>query len=235
MSQPPSPRQPAALRRAWPPIAAGAVLAAGLIAAALLDRPVFRAFHTTGARLDAPLWAALDVLGLPTFREPVVTHIFNAFGIYGLWLLVAIGYLVRDGVRYRWSNGRLVLLRAGAILLPALAAGLAGEALKVVIRRERPLEHAEYRFRPWGQDWFATSGLGLPSTHAAVAAAGAAALTRLHPRRRALWAAAALGCLVTRLQVDETGEIAHFLSDVYVGALLGWGAERFLNRRIRRQ
>jgi len=234
MSEPPSVHQPAAARRPWAPVVTGALALAGLIAAALLDRPVFHAFHTTGARLDRPLWAALDALGLPTFREPVVTHIFNAAGIFGLWLLVACGYVVRDGLRCHWTSRRHVLLRAGAILLPTLAAGLAGEALKVAIRRERPLDQAEYRFRPWGQDWFATSGLGMPSTHAAVAAAAASALARLHPRRRLLWAAAALGCMVTRLQVDETGEVAHFLSDVYVGGMLGWGAEKLLNRRLGR-
>ena len=59
--------------------------------------------------------------------------------------------------------------------------------------------------------------LGLPSSHAAVAFGGACMLSVYLPKLRPLLLLLALGCAYTRL---ITG--AHFASDVFVGALLGW-------------
>jgi undecaprenyl-diphosphatase len=56
----------------------------------------------------------------------------------------------------------------------------------------------------------------MPSSHALVAFAGAAALARLFPRATPIWYALAVGCGITRLLSG-----AHFLSDVVVGALIG--------------
>jgi membrane-associated phospholipid phosphatase len=67
------------------------------------------------------------------------------------------------------------------------------------------------------------SNLGLPSSHAAVAAGGAAALIAWRP---AVWPIAvvlAAGCAMTRLLSG-----AHFLSDVTLGAIVGYVAWRLV-------
>ncbi len=168
---------------------------------------------------------------LPAIPKPVF-YLLNAFGIAGLWLVVAAAYLIIDGIRARFQSAERTLVRAAAIIVPVVIAGLAGEALKVVVRRERPLAHGEYVFRDWGPGWDSTSGLGMPSTHAAVGFAAAAALGRLHRRGRYAWFGIALGCVYTRLQPNESGEVAHFFSDVVAGAALGWLTERLVNREL---
>jgi membrane-associated phospholipid phosphatase len=106
-------------------------------------------------------------------------------------------------------------------MLPLIAAtigGIAAEALKLLLRRERPEAHAgAYVFRSWQDHPLSTSGLALPSSHALVAFAAAAMLTRMYPRARWLWLALAAGCALTRVMAR-----AHFLSDVTLSAIVGW-------------
>jgi membrane-associated phospholipid phosphatase len=72
-------------------------------------------------------------------------------------------------------------------------------------------------FRPWHDQPFSTAQLGLPSSEAAVAFAAAAMLARLFPESSMVWYALALGCALTRVASG-----AHFLSDVALGALVGY-------------
>jgi len=90
---------------------------------------------------------------------------------------------------------------AGAVTL----AGVLDEVLKLLVRRDRPGVHdGAYAFRPWSDRPFDSSGFGMPSSHAIIAFAAAAALTELFPRRRSCgtdwqWAARSRGCSVAHI------------------------------------
>jgi membrane-associated phospholipid phosphatase len=110
-------------------------------------------------------------------------------------------------------------LRAFLPLIAATVGGIVAELLKLLLRRERPEAHAgAYVFRSWWDHPLSTSGLALPSSHALVAFSAAAMLARLYPRARWLWFALAAGCALTRVLSR-----AHFLSDVTLSAIIGWG------------
>ena len=106
-------------------------------------------------------------------------------------------------------------------LFPIAATGLAGlvaEGLKLLIRRQRPIDSdGAYRFLAFAERTWDSSAFGLPSSHAAVAFAGAFALSRLWPRVGVVVVPWAIGCGLTRVSVGQ-----HFLSDVAGGALVGW-------------
>lgn len=89
------------------------------------------------------------------------------------------------------------------MLSPALSGGLA-EILKLTFRRERPSELGAYVFRSLSDRPWSSSGLGLPSSHAAVAFGGSMALMILFPRLR--WPALVMAMGPT---------------DIYLGALVG--------------
>ena len=100
------------------------------------------------------------------------------------------------------------------LLISAGLSGLLAELGKLLIRRARPSASELYTFLPFPAD-LSTAGLGMPSSHAAVAFGGAFLLARLYPRTGpvvVLWAA---GCGLTRI-LDG----AHFLSDVIAAAAL---------------
>lgn len=112
------------------------------------------------------------------------------------------------------------------LLLSAGLSGLLAELGKLLIRRARPSTSEAYAFLPLPPD-LSTAGLGMPSSHAAVAFGGAFLLARLYPRVApvvVLWAA---GCGLTRI-LDG----AHFLSDVVAAAALAWLIARALEPRI---
>jgi len=64
----------------------------------------------------------------------------------------------------------------------------------------------------------------MASSHTAVAFGAAAMLARLFPGARIVWYGVAAGCALTRVASG-----AHFMSDVVVGALLGWLAAWMLS------
>jgi undecaprenyl-diphosphatase len=92
------------------------------------------------------------------------------------------------------------------------------ELLKLVMRRHRPspVNDGQHVY-----DWFGPHvegrGLGLASSHTAVAFGAAAILWMWSPRAGVLAGLLACGCAMTRMFAG-----AHFLSDVYAGAVLGW-------------
>lgn len=208
-----------ARRSRWIALAAAAL--AGLALATALDEPVYRAIDPSlesRARLDRAWW----YLGL------------RHLGSFWLWLAVGAALLGASRLRGRGAE-RFAGLR---VMLAAGAAGLAAEALKLVIGRERPatirptaegveaLVYQGHVFRGLFSGFTDGSNLGLPSSHAATAAGGALALGLLWPR---LWwpgLAAAGGCGLSRLL---TG--AHFLSDVYLGIVVGWLAALWIAGR----
>lgn len=135
-------------------------------------------------------------------------RLFRIVGYFPLWL--ALGAAL-------WLQTR----RRGEALMLALVPGLAGlaaEVLKLLLRRERPAPHdGEYVFRAFTDQPWSTKMLGLPSSHALVAFAGAWMLCKLYPRATPVWLVLAGGCALTRVQAR-----AHFLSDVTVAAVAAW-------------
>jgi membrane-associated phospholipid phosphatase len=170
-------------------------MAAGLIAAAhLLDQAAWE--HVRDLRVNDKDWGRL----------------LRSMGYVPTWLIIAAGFWLQDrGARsWGWRGGIVVLA-------PALAGGIA-ELLKIVVRRQRPSpDDFGYLWRPFSEDLWSTRGLGIPSSHVAVAFAGAAVLTRIFPRAWWLWYVLATGCAVTRVLA-----MGHFLSDVVAAALLGY-------------
>jgi membrane-associated phospholipid phosphatase len=164
----------------------------------LADRYVYDHWHNPGV-YDREWGRLLRVMGWwPTWA---------AMGL-ALWLT------------QRGTDRVRAVLHARALLLAPGIAGIVCEVLKLVVRRERPeINAGDYGFRPWDIRPFDTAGLAMPSSHTMVAFAAATVLARVYPGGRWVWYVLAAGCAVTRVLAH-----AHFLSDVSVGALLGWSA-----------
>jgi membrane-associated phospholipid phosphatase len=160
--------------------------------------------------------AALGFLAWPSIYESDFGRMLRVVGYLPLWGLLAIALICIDWpTERRWQRG-LRLFGSAAL------GGIAAELLKIVIRRERPGSGASfYSFRAWSEGMFSTGGLGLPSSHALVAFAAAAMLSRLFPRATIIWWLLAIGCGLSRVAAG-----AHFLSDVVVAAVVGFAVGR---------
>ncbi len=140
-------------------------------------------------------------------------------GYVPVWLAVALAFVLIDAgqkrplgwpLRDMWTRGVLLILAAGS-------AGIVAELLKLLLRRERPSDvFNAYTFRPWGVDTWSTSGLGLPSSHVAVAGGALVMLCLLYKRAAPVFLLGALGCAFTRVLAG-----AHFVSDAMAGLLVG--------------
>lgn len=156
-------------------------------------------------------------------RDPQVLEraewyqVLRQLGYLPTWLAIAAVAALAgsrlDDIKRRahWRGAAL-----GLALAP-IVAGLLAEVIKPIIRRERPINtEGLFVFRPLTDSLLSGSGLGMPSSHAAVAFAGAGVLARVLPGSGPIVLAAAGGCGLTRLLSG-----AHFLSDVVAGAILG--------------
>lgn len=166
---------------------------------------------------------ALGFLAFPTARLHDWHRALRVLGYLPVWLVVGLAFLMVEypGARAASGGSRWAARGLSLGLSPALA-GLGAEALKLILRRERPDNAGEftgYLFRSFSDGPLRSVGLGLPSSHAMVAFGGAFALCGLFPRGRALWVSLALGCGLTRL-LDH----AHYPSDVALAALGGYAA-----------
>jgi membrane-associated phospholipid phosphatase len=156
---------------------------------------------------------ALDGAAWAYMRDPKVNdrewgRLLRSAGYVPTWLFGAAALALAS--RVRWAVSLAVA--------PALAGGIA-ELIKLVVRRMRPaVESAAYRFRPFDVDPWSTKGLGLASSHTAVAFGAAAVLSRCFPRTWPVWYLLASGCAATRVMAG-----AHYLSDTVVAAVIGWG------------
>jgi membrane-associated phospholipid phosphatase len=141
-----------------------------------------------------------------------------------VWLVAAFALALHDRpLRGAWRGW---LLAASVIL-----SGLAGEILKLLLRRERPGAHAgDYFFRSFADRPFYNGGLALPSTHAIVAFGAAAMLARLFPRARFVFWGVAWGCGLSRVAAG-----AHFISDIVVAAFAAWSIAWLLWRKWGRE
>ncbi len=142
---------------------------------------------------------------------------FRLFGAYPVWLIIGLALWLIDRADGSLSS-KAVKERALAVVLSPMIAGLLAAVLKLLLRRERPdLEVMHYVFRPFSEHTFMGGGLGLPSSHSSIAFAGMITLARLCPSIRTLAITLAIG---TGLQRIISG--AHFPSDVYAGATVGY-------------
>jgi membrane-associated phospholipid phosphatase len=138
----------------------------------------------------------------------------RVMGFLPTWFVAALALYIQT----RPTDPVRATRRAWYLAVAPTAAGLLAEILKLLLRRERPEANAGlYGFRAWSDQPFSTVGLALPSSHTMVAFGAATALARLFPRARWLWFTLAIGCGVTRILSR-----AHFLSDVALGAVMGW-------------
>jgi membrane-associated phospholipid phosphatase len=154
-------------------------------------------------------------------------RLFRIAGFLPTWMLGSLALILSDRgtvsppPRRFWWRG--MLLTAAPI-----AAGLLCEVLKILLRRERPgLHDGSYFFRSFADHPFSTGAIGLPSSHAMVAFAGAGMASFLFPRTWPAWMLLAAGCAFTRVAAQ-----AHFLSDVTLAGIAGLFVARLLWLRL---
>jgi len=133
------------------------------------------------------------------------------------WLIVAAALVFADFGSDAEKSKR-GLRRAVFLVLGVALSGAAAEIAKLVFRRLRPDQtDGWYQFRPWSEELWSATNLGLPSSHAAVAFGAAFSLCWIWPRAAAVFLAAGVGCSLSRLLAG-----AHFLSDVLVGTAMAF-------------
>ncbi|MEM9082039.1 MAG: phosphatase PAP2 family protein [Planctomycetota bacterium] len=145
------------------------------------------------------------------------------------WCVVGLCFVLMDWGKRPALHMKDAFSRGALVVISGVLGGLFTEGLKIVLRRERPEDDGEYIFRPWSDgsqgeaaslmEALTTSGLGLPSSHAGVAAGALFALSRIHPRLTILCVFGILGCAMMRVQAG-----AHFISDTAVGIAVGVAA-----------
>jgi membrane-associated phospholipid phosphatase len=158
---------------------------------------------------------------VPSFEGSAVERVMKLPGELPLWLLLAGGLLALDWRRPPALPMRDRYTRAVTLALAALLGGALAEGLKMVVRRTRP-EHAIdtlYAFRPLADEPWSSSGLGMPSSHAAVGFAAALILARTTPALVVPAAAAAVACAAARVMAG-----AHYVSDVVAALAVAWVA-----------
>lgn len=203
------------------------------------DSPPIRPARLRPARLTLFFVVAALALGAAHLIDlPVAARVHNpnvnvadwgrmlrVAGYVPTWVLVSLALLLIDRARLRTGPRPAFPIRdmwSRAVLLTASAAasGLLAEGVKLLVRRERPVitgDHASYAFRALSDAPLSTSGLGMPSSHAAVAFGAAFMLCRLHPAATPVWIVIAIGCAATRVLAR-----AHFTSDVVGAAFLSY-------------
>jgi membrane-associated phospholipid phosphatase len=168
---------------------------------------------------------AFDALFYPPVHEKDWGRFLRSIGSLVFWVPLAIAVWLEGRAR-----GTPLPRQTWLLVVAPIAAGLAAEILKLLLRRERPsLHEGEWVFRSFTERPFSTSALGLPSSHVMVAFGGAAVLARMFPRTAPVVYLLAAGCGLTR--VLSRG---HFLSDVVVGAIAGWAVGVWIWHRFGR-
>jgi membrane-associated phospholipid phosphatase len=148
----------------------------------------------------------------------------RAGGHLVLWIVVSVAVLMagwgRAHADRRWFAPGVFIIAS------ALAGGALAELIKLVVRRGRPMGVGQYRFSYWPQEG-ERFVVGTASSHVSVAFGGACALMVLWPRASIPVLIYVTGTSVTRLL---TG--AHFVTDVYIGALCGLASALVLARKM---
>jgi len=196
--------------------------------ASLLGRKSPAVVHTLSASLLLAAILAVLVLDVPV-ADYFATHsipdsvnelrtVAELFG-HGLGVVIVIVVLAALDPVHRWIIPRLAFAAWGG--------GMAANLIKLCVTRPRPY-------------WFDTTGLttswssfgdvidgladgsalqSFPSAHVATAAGLAVVLSRLYPHARGLFVT-----LVVAVAIQRTSGQAHFVSDCFAGALVGWSA-----------
>jgi len=145
----------------------------------------------------------------------------RSVGYWPLWVVLSVAMWLVD--RKHGKGYRRAAFLAGSVTV----AGVLGELLKLIVRRDRPgTFDGAYGFRAFADHPFSSRNFGMPSSHAVIAFSGAAALSILFPEATCVWYALAIGCGVTRVLSG-----AHFVSDVVAGAAIGIGVVVVMARR----
>jgi len=143
-------------------------------------------------------------------------RMFRVCGYVPVWLLMAMAYALMEWPKVRLVGFWRAMTKPLLLIVPILISAGMVEIFKLILRRERPNMHdGVYFWRPLLDRPFDSSGLGLPSSHAAIAFTAAFCLCYLFPRASVVWLFLAVGCAISRV-INH----AHFLSDVYVSAVL---------------
>jgi lipid A 4'-phosphatase len=184
-----------------------------------IDRPLADFFRKDGAGLQ-PLFATVQDFGLG-YPYLVLSGLAFAFLRWG-------GELAR--LRPWAAEMRATAYIPGFIFVAVGAAGLAADALKILVGRTRPkllFADGTYDFT-----WFGLRAdhWSFPSGHATTAAALMAALWCLWPRPLWLYVAAAALVAASRVVAGQ-----HFLSDVIAGAAIGVVVTRAIATWLLRQ
>lgn len=206
------------VRRNWATIRLTLLLALGVLLALRLDPIAITWMRGVG----------FDALK-DRYRLEDWWQMFRQFGYLPTWAFITTAIFLHAT---RLKDDGLRRAACVAALTPLIAAALSGglaDALKPIFCRTRP-EHAVapavYAFRGFWENFPKGSGLGLPSSHTAVAFGGAFALAGLFPRAAWVFLIAAGGTAASRVMVG-----AHYPSDVLAGAVVAYacaGAVRAL-------
>lgn len=157
-------------------------------------------------------------------EELDVYRTFRVAGTVWPWLLIC-GALIAHAVSVR-PRPRALAGAAVMILLAAMLSGLGAEALRTVTGRLRPIAAdlpGTHQFKGLWERFRDPSNLAFPSSHAAVAFGAAFMVAFVFPRAGAVALLAAVGCGITRMAAG-----AHFASDIFGAALLGYAVARLL-------
>lgn len=144
-------------------------------------------------------------------------RLLRVAGYAPAWGAIALGLVLID----RRARARGWWDRGAMLMLSVLGSAGFAELIKLVIRRERPGEALAggvfFEFRSFFDGPLSSSGIGFPSSHAAVAFGGAFMLARVAPGCGPVVIAWALGCGTSRVLAS-----AHYTSDVVGAAVVGY-------------
>ena len=152
-------------------------------------------------------------------KKPDLINMFRGWGFLGTWALIAITarLLAEPKRQVAITEWRRHLYRKEWLLLASpLLSGAVAEIGKLIVRRLRPHGESFYIYKNWLTDPFSSSGLGIPSSHTAVAFGGSTILLLLFPKLRTPAIIMAVGCMTTRVLSGS-----HYFSDGIAGALIG--------------
>jgi membrane-associated phospholipid phosphatase len=170
-----------------------------------LDSTIYHRTATTGAeaigRLESHDW----------YRA------LRIAGTLWLWVPLCVAWMLAAPAR---------AVSGARTLASAALAGVCAEILQVVTGRLRPNQtDGAHAFKGLVERFQNPDNLAFPSSHTAVAFGAAFAVYFLFPRAGLVALLIALGCGYTRLAAG-----AHFASDVFGAAVVGYAVARLLRR-----
>jgi membrane-associated phospholipid phosphatase len=167
---------------------------------------------------DAALWELLKVDDPRAFERQDWYQVFRQSGSLVPWLIVAAAL---------WFHDR-TFRRARLLTAAVVFGGAASEGVQLLTKRHRPGIWGDYAFAWQTHDLpngHLVTGIGMASSHAGVAFGAAFMLAYLFPRAAPVGIALAVGCSITRIAMG-----AHFITDIYVAALLSYAVVAIIRR-----